>query len=256
MPMTDTSANTVRLGDMTRREYREAAHAGRFRTCIIPVGSIEQHLEHLPMDHDTRSVTWVAEQVALRLFPNVVVAAPMSIGISEHHMIHPGTLSAKPGSWLAVLFDAVESMVRHGCSNVLVLNGHGGNEAPAYGMLRQWQLYFANTRPEVNLQFHSYWNLSRVEAEAVIATGVPGHAQEYETSIALALFPESVRRDAMEDQEDEMPLAGTAEKGRQLAEITLDKVAQYVEGMMAGENREIMPHLKSWQLDPEVNRPD
>lgn len=248
-----TNSNTVRLGKLTRREFREATEQGRFTSCIIPTGAIEQHLEHLAMEHDIRSATFISEEVARRLFPQVIVAEPMNIGISEHHMIHPGTLTAKPGSWLAVLFDAIESMVRHGCKNVLVLNGHGGNESPVYGMLRQWQLYFQNTHPEVNLQFHSYWNLSRDDAEKVSTTGVPGHAQEYETSMALAMFPENVRREAMEDQEDKLPLEADAEKGRRLVELAVAKTVDYLQEMIDGKNREVRPHLMSWQLDPKVD---
>ncbi|HUG13946.1 MAG TPA: creatininase family protein, partial [Thermomicrobiales bacterium] len=238
------------LGRMTRREFREALERGWFTTAIVATGSIEQHLEHLAMDYDISAATWVAEQAARRLHPAVVVAAPVSIGISEHHMMHPGSLTAKPGSWLSVVFDAVESLTRHGVRNVLVLNGHGGNEAPVYGILRQWQLYFGTVAPEVNLQFHSYWNLSRVEAEHISLTGVPGHAQEYETSMALAFFPEKVRHDALQDQQDRLPLEATAAKGALLTELAVAKTVEYLEGMIAGRNREVSQHVFSRQMNP------
>ena len=246
------SNQEVHLGKMTRREFREARESGKFQACIIPTGAVEQHLEHLAMEHDIRSATLIAAEMARRLYPQVVVATPMNFGISEHHMIHKGTLTAKPGTWLSALFDAIESMVRHGCQHVLVLNGHGGNEAPVYGILRQWQLFFEQQHPEVNVQFHSYWNLSRNEAEKIVETGVPGHAQEYETSIALHLFPENVRLDAMQDQEDQLPLKATAEKGAQLFELAVQKPLEYLQGMIAGDNREMRPHLLSRQLDPNV----
>ena len=247
------SETEIRLGKLTRREFREAIEAGCYQTCIIPVGAVEQHLEHLAMEHDIRSVTCVAEEAARRLAPDVIVAVPMNFGISEHHMIHKGTLTANPGSWLSALFDAIESMVRHGCRNVLVLNGHGGNEAPVYGILRQWQLFFESQHSEVNVQFHSYWNLSRTEAESVCETRVPGHAQEYETSIALHLFPENIRLDAMQKQEDQLPLKATREKGEQFFEFAVRKTVAYLQGMMEGKNREVRPHLFSSQLDPKVD---
>ena len=59
----------VMLQKYTRREFREALEEGKFRTAIIPTGSIEQHLEHLPMEHDIASSTWVAREVALRMVP-------------------------------------------------------------------------------------------------------------------------------------------------------------------------------------------
>ena len=253
--MNDATQTEFRLARLTRREFREATERGEFQACLIPTGAIEQHLEHLAMEHDIRSATCIAEEVARRMAPNVVVATPVNVGISEHHMQHKGTLTAKPGSWMSVLFDAIESMVRNGCQNILVLNGHGGNEAPVYGMLRQWQLYFQTMHPQVNLQFHSYWNLSRGPAEQICETGVPGHAQEYETSIALHLFPENVRLDAMQDQEDRLPLQATAEKGAQLFEAAVCASADYLQAMIDGEHREIRPHLMSWQLDPARNPP-
>ena len=83
------------------REFRERMQAGQLQACIIPVAATEQHLEHLAMEHDWRSCMFIAEHVAQRLKPNVIVAPAMNIGISEHHMRHIGTLSALPGRWLA-----------------------------------------------------------------------------------------------------------------------------------------------------------
>lgn len=228
------SDQEVMLARLTRREFREAMEAGKFQAAIIPTGSNEQHLEHLAMEHDIASAIYVAREAARRLYPQVIVTVPMAVGISEHHMAHKGTISAKPGPWLAVLFDAVESLVRHGVKNVLILNGHGGNEAPMNGILQQWQLYFKATAPEVNVQFHSYWNLSREIAEQHCKGRVPGHAQEYETAMALALFPENVRRDAMQQQEDKKPLNATAEQGRLLAEAAISKTVEHLQGMIEG----------------------
>ena len=244
----------VFIGDLTRREFREALAAGQFQTAIIPTGSIEQHLEHLAMEHDIRMATHIAEQVARQLYPQVIVTLPIRAGISEHHMMHQGTVTAKPGSWLSVLFDAVESLVRHGINNVLILNGHGGNEAPVYGIIRQWQLYFQAEAPEANVQFHSYWNLSRPEAEKLCRSGVPGHAQEYETAMALAVCPQNVRVEAMHDQVDREPLAANAEQGQKLVDAAVNATRRYVEELMAGQRRDVQNHLFSDQLDPNVYR--
>src|SRR5712692_3300892 len=150
---------TVFVHKFSRKEFREACLRGDLKAVIIPTGSNEQHLEHLAMEHDIKSSTLVAEQAALNLYPNVVVAVPMAIGISEHHMVHKGSLSAKPGGWLAVLFDAVENFARHGIYQIYLCNGHGGNVAPVNGVLNQWKRFFAATEPRVNLLFNSYWDL-------------------------------------------------------------------------------------------------
>jgi creatinine amidohydrolase len=49
---------------LTRREFRERMKTGELKGCIVPVGAIEQHLEHLAMEHDWRSVCQVAVAVA------------------------------------------------------------------------------------------------------------------------------------------------------------------------------------------------
>ncbi len=237
----DLSDHVFRLEKLTRREFREARQAGRFGAAILATGSVEQHLEHLAMEQDIASSTYVAESVAERLYPNVAVAVPMAIGISEHHMKHPGTLTAKPGSWLAVLFDAIESMVRVGVTNVLVLNGHGGNVQPVESSMRQWKLYFKNTaaatgEPKVDLRFHSYWDLVPKEvAEEVLATGqYPGHAGEFETSITMEVNPGNVRNGPRLEQEEPGLADSTAEKGRVLIDTAIDGVTGVLEEMLAG----------------------
>lgn len=217
----------------TRREFRERMQAGELKACIIPVAATEQHLEHLAMEHDWRSVNHMAVQIASRLNDQVVIAPSMNIGISEHHMRHIGTLSALPGSWLGVLFDTIRSMHHAGFTNILVLNGHGGNVAPCEGMWGQFL-----QRLEINLQFHSYWDFTPTDvAEKHLKTGRwPGHAQEFETAFALAAFPENVRHDAMQDQEDKEPLEATAEVGQIMIDVTADAVAAHLQKMIDGES--------------------
>ena len=79
----------VRLWKLTRRHVRERLEQGLIKGAILPTGSTEQHNEHLAMEHDTASAAYVAHQAALQLYPQVVVATPLSIGISEHWMEFP-----------------------------------------------------------------------------------------------------------------------------------------------------------------------
>ena len=230
----------VLVNKHTRREFRERMQAGELKACIIPVAATEQHLEHLAMEHDWRSCMHISTEVAKKLSPNVLVAPSMNIGISEHHMRHIGTLSALPGSWLGVLFDTIRSMNHAGFTNILVLNGHGGNVAPCEGIWGQ----FAQ-RLEVNVQFHSYWDfLDDKIADQHLSTGRwPGHAQEFETAFAMAAFPENVRHDAMQDQEDKEPLAATAEAGQALIDAIVDAVAGHVTKMIDGSSMVDIPEF-------------
>ena len=227
----------VNLERFTRREFRKSLESGHFKLAIVATGSVEQHLEHLAMAQDIVSSTYIAERVAERLYPNVLVAVPMSIGIAEHHMHIAGSLSAKPGSWLGVLFDAVESLMRHGIKKILILNGHGGNVLPIEGAIRQWKLYFDNTQgveQPVDLRFCSYWDLIPKEfAARVLDTGVmPGHAGEFETSFTMDAIPENVRTEDISHNEDPGPSAATREKGALLIKKTLEGAIKLVEEML------------------------
>ena len=185
------------------------------------------------MCHDSAAVTHVAHQAAVPLHPSVVVAPTVQVGISEHHMIHPGTLTTRVGTFLDYVFDICESITRTGIQNVLVLNGHGGHiHALGKEMNRYRQLLRAN------VICASYWDLyTEDEAYSIMESkSLPGHATEFETSFALAAFPERVRK---EDIDDENVRLATAEKGRQLIDIVVPRVSDLLERMIKGETPEI-----------------
>ncbi len=220
----------VLLRKLTRREFRERMGAGELKAVIIPVAAIEQHLEHLAMEHDWRSVCHVATLAAERLRPNVLVAEGLMAGISEHHMRHPGTLTLSPGTFLACVSDLIDSMARAGFQHILVLNGHGGNVGPCNAIWQQFQRKFP-----VNLHFFPYWDLLNADDAALLETRrVPGHAQEFETSFALAVFPENVRTDMWKDQADQEPSLSTAAKGQAMIDRTVERLAAYVQDMVEG----------------------
>ncbi len=234
----------VLLRKLTRREFRERMGSGDLNLCILPVAAIEQHLEHLAMEHDWRSVCAVAEAVAEKLSPKVLVAEALMVGISEHHMKHPGTLTLRPGTFMAVLNDLIRSVAEAGFENVLVLNGHGGNVAPIKGV---WDQYLREFSP-LNLHFMSYWDVyDKADAQDLLESGerlpedLPGHAQEFETAVGLAAFAENVRTDIWQDQEDQRPSLATAEKGQALLQRAVDRVTIITEAMIDGRQRSETP---------------
>ena len=238
-----TQLPEIHLGKHTRREFRQRMQSGELKACIIPVAAVEQHLEHLAMEQDWRGCCHVAALVAERLRPHVVVAEGFQCGISEHHMRHPGTLSLSPGAFLAVLGDLIDSVVRAGFRNVLVLNGHGGNNRPCRGVWDQFQL-----RHQINLHFLPYWEvLTAEDSREVLQSGhkpdvfSPGHAQEFETSFALAVFPDNVRTAMWTDQADPTPALATAAKGQVLLDRIVERVTGYVREMIDGTRPAAIP---------------
>ena len=179
----------VLLWESTRKEFREALEGGTLKAVIVPTGSTEQHNKHLAMINDTASVTLVAQQAALLVYPQVTVATPVSIGISPHWMDRKGTLTLKKETFLAVVFDICESLKTHGVDRILVLNGHGGNVAP----LRESVPGFAR-KLGIRIETNSYWDAYTPEiVQRYMQSGkAPGHAAEFETSFAMAAFPQRI----------------------------------------------------------------
>ncbi len=239
----------VLLWESTRKEFREAVEDGRLKAMILPTGSTEQHNEHLAMIQDTASATLVAQQAALRLYPQVMVATPVAVGISPYWMDRKGTLTLRKETFLAVVYEICESLKIHGVRAILILNGHGGNDAPLKESLPEFRRKLG-----IRLEAHSYWEAYSPEiVKKYLASGkMPGHAAEFETSFALAAFPERVRwegvdyekakprlgikdpKSAREDEEfaREARLA-TAAKGEALIAIAIDWVVARLRTLIA-----------------------
>jgi creatinine amidohydrolase len=183
------NSRKVLLWESTRKEFREALEGGALKAMVIPTGSTEQHNEHLAMIHDTASVTLVAQKAALLLYPQVMLATPVAVGISPHWMDRKGTLSLRAETFLAVVFDICESLKTHGVRRILILNGHGGNVAP----LREHVPEFRR-KLGINIQMNSYWDgyTPEVIKKYMQSGKAPGHAAEFETSFAMAAFPERI----------------------------------------------------------------
>ncbi|MCS7313996.1 MAG: creatininase family protein [Bryobacterales bacterium] len=240
----------VLLWECTRKEFREALEEGRLKVVVLPTGSTEQHNEHLAMIHDTASATFLAQQAALRLYPRVMVATPVPVGISPHWMDRKGTLTLRRDTFLAVVYEVCESLATHGVRAILILNGHGGNETALKESLPEFRRKLG-----IRLEAHSYWEAygPEIARKYLASARIPGHAAEFETSFALAAFPERVRwegvdyarvrgklgiKDPKSAEEDELFARearwATAAKGEALIAIALDWLLARLHAMMEG----------------------
>lgn len=219
----------VFVGDLSRTEFRERMESGTIEAAIVPTGATEQHNEHLEMIHDAFHVTHVAEQAARRLHPRVVVASPVSIGVSEQWMAHIGTLTVRPEIFCEYVYDVCDSLRRAGIRNILILNGHGGNVKPIMRRIDEYR-----ERLGVNLRFQSYWDVydPALVFSTMDANRLPGHACEFETSTMLALAPERVHK---ADMVNEAARLATKEKGERLLSPAIEGVADVLSSMIAGK---------------------
>ena len=200
----------VLLWENTRKEMREALESGRVKAAIVPTGSTEQHNEHLALICDTACATLVAQQAALKLYPQVTVSTPCPLGYAPYHMARKGTLTLRKETFLAYVSDVLASLKTHGISTILVVNGHNGNHALLRDNLVEWrkklglildsETYIsAYTDDELAKFLDSYRLLKEGKLDTIARKTGMSHASELETSILLAAYPERVRSFTMEE---------------------------------------------------------
>jgi len=185
--------------------YKELAEIiPKLEVAIIPTGSTEIHGPHLGVGNDILSSTWVAEKVAKIMYPRAIVVNVLWIGVAPHNMCKPfpGTITLTAETYMRVLSEVVESLLKHGVRRVVFLNGHGGNVAPnitACREIREMLYYKYGVNMEVGAL--SYWDVIPDEVWREVLEVAPeqriGHGGEAETSILMAIAPHAVRTDYM-----------------------------------------------------------
>jgi creatinine amidohydrolase len=227
----------------------------RDKTVILaPIAACEQHSRHLPTYTDTILVTAIAEAAEERLPQRILLLPTQWFGASSHHLRFGATLSAEVDTHITMICDLLIPLLEDGYQRVLLLNGHGGNIDTMHVALRRLQPRY----PDRVLTAASYWEIADKEL-AALAEGPRksmGHACEFETSMIMALRPELVRRDAIQDDPpaDEPVLRGlyiasdmkretdhgavgyperaTAERGRAFLAAAMDRTVEVIEELL------------------------
>ena len=140
-------------------------------TLLVPVGSVEQHGPHLPLDTDTRIAAAVAARAATGA---LLVAPPVAYGASGEHEGFAGTVSIGHEALRLLLVELGRSAARW-AGRLVFVNGHGGNVSSVVEAVRL-------------LRYEG-----RDAAWFACAAGGDAHAGRTETSLMLALDPALVR---------------------------------------------------------------
>ncbi|MCM3885683.1 mycofactocin biosynthesis peptidyl-dipeptidase MftE [Frankia sp. R82] len=175
----------VQLGEVTWPEL-----AGPRPLLVLPIGSLEQHGPHLPLDTDSRIAVAVATGLERRLTP-LLVAPVLAFGASGEHAGFPGTLSLGTDALAHAVIEIVRSADEL-ASGVLLVNGHGGN---VVGLRRAVTVLGAEGRQV--LLWTPTTALARIAGVPAPTTAGAGdlHAGRSETSLLLYLAPGAVRLD-------------------------------------------------------------
>jgi creatinine amidohydrolase/Fe(II)-dependent formamide hydrolase-like protein len=155
---------------------------------LLPVGAIEQHGPHLPLDTDTFDADYLARKVAEACTrPQPLVLSAVAYGVSYHHSDFKGTLSIRNETLSSLIYDIGMSTAANGVRKLVIINGHGGN-APALNYAAQ----MINRDARIFVCVDT-GETSDVDIGTLVETPNDVHAGEIETSTSLAVRPHLVR---------------------------------------------------------------
>lgn len=183
----------MRWEELTADGFAQAAR--ETGVCVVAMGVIEKHGDHLPLGTDYLNghhiATLAAEKEPAIVFP------PFYFGQIYEARSFPGTVTIRPTLLLELLEEVFDEISRNGIKKILLVNAHGGNNA-----LIQ---FLAQTRLAKERDYALYTVVSpmggaakkerKTDWDANIEANWGGHAHEAETSISLATHARLVKMD-------------------------------------------------------------
>jgi len=177
-----------RLEELTAPDFVKAVEKSA-KTCIIPIGVMEKHGPHLPLGTDL----YLSREYALRaVAQEYAVVFPWYYFSQINEARHqPGTIAYSPELIWKMLQETLDELNRNGFEKIIIVNGHGGNNAflNYFGMAqlsepRNYALYWF--RPEDNPE------IAKKVTELTQPDKFDAHAGNSETSEMAAAQPKLV----------------------------------------------------------------
>jgi creatinine amidohydrolase len=239
----------------------------QWQVAVLPFGATEPHNLHMPYGTDNFQVDEIGRRACERAYragAKVLLLPTMPFGVNTNYMKIPGgvTCSVTPTTLLRFISDIVDSMERQGVTKLVLLNGHGGNELKP--LLRE-----LHHRTKVFLCLCDWYRMA-TDTYADIFKQPGEHADEVETSLGLAYFPQFVHMELADAGQARPtrfeainrgwismtrpwhlattntgmgnPAAATAEKGRQLLEVLVERLGQFLVELAAAPQDEQFPY--------------
>ncbi len=166
---------------------------------IIPIGSTEQHGPSGLIGTDAICPETIARGVGEEI--GALIAPTLSIGMAQHHLGFPGSITLKPSTLIAVVRDVVNSLARHGFDRFYFLNGHGGNIATLTAAFSE--IYAeaslgvaAPERPRLRCRLANWWVGESVKRllQQLFGEAEGSHATPGEVSLTYFVYPEAVKQ--------------------------------------------------------------
>lgn len=175
--------------ELSEPGFKQAVRAAK-GVCIVPMGILERHGEHMPLGTDMLCAHALAVRAAAR--EPAIVFPPHILGQIHEHKHWAGAVAIRTELALLVLENLCDEIARNGCHKIVLLNGHGGNESllNLFGWKklekpRPYTLYI--------LRLSDYYSLRPGDPlHGSFPAGATGHGGIDEASLMMALRPELV----------------------------------------------------------------
>jgi creatinine amidohydrolase len=172
------------------------------RGIIVPIGSTEQHGPNGLIGTDAICAEVIAEGVGEAA--GALVAPTIAVGMAQHHLGFPGSMTLRPSTLIAVVRDMVESLMRHGFDRFFFINGHGGNIATVTAAFSEIHaarsLGAAGNAPSVKLRLKNWWQTPQVMAlsKELYGDAEGSHATPSEVALTQYARPHSIKHAPLE----------------------------------------------------------
>jgi len=187
----------VQIERMTWMEVEEAIAESK-GIVLIPVGAVEEHGPHLPLGTDSIETYEIGLRAARQA--KVVITPLIWFGNSRSFMDFPGTIAITPETLKMYTRDVLLSLIQHGFTQPVILDGHGGN----YGIL---DVLIEDIMLEWGVKtFHvRSWELATLPKPKDVPA-YDGHGGSSETSVMMYLCPNDVNEDRIVDSKPDVEL--------------------------------------------------
>jgi creatinine amidohydrolase len=179
------------LSMATWQEVEGRLKAGK-RGIIIPIGSHEQHGPTGLIGTDALCPEIIAREAEKQ--GDMLVAPTFSIGMAQHHMGFPGSMTLRPSTMIATIVDWTSSLVRAGFERIYWINGHGGNVATIQAAFAETYAAFSLRGEQARFahMLKNWWELPGMERMCLdmFPVGHGMHGTASEIAVTYWAYPE------------------------------------------------------------------
>lgn len=159
----------------------------RYEVAVLPTAAVEPHNRHLPEGQDFLHTTHVARESCRRAWAeceSVLCLPGLPFGVDCNQLAYPLAIHVSQAALDQMVREIITSLRHHGIRKIVIVNGHGGNDFVP--LVRQIQCDL-----DVYVFLCNWW-LAGQDKLAEIFDRPDDHAGQFETSVALALYPDLV----------------------------------------------------------------